>query len=153
MSVSTDGQICYGVLLDDSAEYPWAEYDDFEEWWYVASGFVPSFYPYDEDGKELPQATDELIEDYWEERRNWSKEHRCPVELVNYCSADYPMYMLAVSDSVVEAHRGNPVRLDPDVLLDEERVGDWGALLSSFCRKYSVPYSLPPQWYLSSYWG
>src|SRR5437868_783086 len=102
MSVSTDGQIGYGVIFEDGCEFPWGDSDP-EQWWRNECGFKSSF----------------------------------PVELVNYCSGDYPMYMLAVPSSILSNSRGYPEEFDPIklVVTDKEK-----APLIDFCKKYNLKY-------------
>lgn len=45
----------------------------------------------------------------------------CPVDLVRYCSWDYPMYILAVRGTEISASRGNIREVDPEELLVDPR--------------------------------
>lgn len=88
MSVSTDGQLCYGILCGEDIEFPWddQQYDgDIDLWWATICGFL-----------------------YDQEYLDFLTNHPLPVELVNYCSAGYPMYILAVPLSGTSARRGYP---------------------------------------------
>lgn len=57
MSVSTDGQICYGILLDEDAELPWKTEGygyGIENWWiYGVHEFKHSVELYDNEGNHL----------------------------------------------------------------------------------------------------
>ncbi len=81
MGVSTNGQLWYGVVFEDGYEFPWdAEpFDgDEREWWRAERGF--------DEAKGYP------AEGWLEYQKAFDAEHPCPVETVNYCSGDYPMY-------------------------------------------------------------
>lgn len=153
MSVSTDGQICFGVLLEEGAELPWNDesYDgDIENWWLAINGFKSSVEIYDEKGEYIggKRPDDATITKYFDEKHDFLKKH--PVlELVNYCSGDYPMYILAVPRTVLSASRGYPHEFNPSLLYvtDNERNS-----LVAFCKEHGLEVG-EPRWYLSSYWG
>jgi len=153
MGISTDGQICYGVLVEDK-ELPWGEeYDwDIEDWWLDMQGYKPPFRLYDEkgeylDGKEPPRSK---IEQYYREQREFIKSHPIPIEEVNYCSAEFPMYILAIPRTCIFAGRGFPEAFNPAdlVVSDEEK-----QKLVDFCNTYGIEFEGEPQWWLSSFWG
>lgn len=155
MGVSTNGQICYGVILDEEEEYPWQEFDDdIDEWWTCGIlGFKHSFEMFTPEGnwiggKEWPR---EERDKYYQEKRDFEQANpKLPVELVNYCSGDYPMWILAIPDTCNSARRGYPESFNPADLIvtDEQKQG-----LIEFCEKYGIKYQIEPSWYLSSYWG
>jgi len=157
MSVSTDGQLCYGILLSEDAELPWQteEYDyDIEDWWIVKIlGFKHSFELFDEKGNWLEPRQSKKIEDkYFQEQIDFKDSHeKLPYELVNVCSGDYPMYMLAITDTCISASRGEPQKIDIYGLrgISQEEDKD----LLDFCKKYGIETSGESGWYLSSYWG
>lgn len=156
MTTSTNGQICYGVLFDEDHEFPWDSdewEDDIEEWWlYEVCGYRPPFELYDTQGNWLNgiRPLDWQLREYYDSRHAFQDSHPMPVALVNYCSGDYPMYIVAIPNSVIIANRGYP-----------EVVGVWNfttvteeeaALLMEFCREY-LGVTEEPSWWLSSYWG
>ena len=155
MGTSTDGQICYGVAFDDGHEFPWdVEHEgDVDEWWIAGvHGFKHSFELFDETGNYLnnqkpPEAE---ISRYFAEKRAFAKTRPLPVELVNYCSGECPMYALAVPRTVMTARRGDPTSFDPAALTvtDAEREA-----LLKFCADYEIELSGEPTWLLTSYWG
>lgn len=153
MGLSTDGQICYGVKFDEGFEFPWGD-DDFDEWWLEVNNFVPSKILYDERG-EYPNGVKPSAEDikaYFEERHNFiEKIGKPPLSLVNYCSGDYPSYILAVPATEKTANRGYPTLLTKeDFNVDE----DQREALLAFCDKYGIEYSPDAiGWWLSSYMG
>ena len=157
MSQSTDGQICYGVLFEEEQEFPWDEThysgDGIEEWWREESGFVPTIQIYDErgewkDGIKPPQEQKDL---YYRERKEWDVAHPCPVELVNCCSGEFPIWILAVPGTFMKACRGEPRMFDPMTAFPgvsfEEKTR-----LFDFCKKYGLSADGGVGWFLSSLW-
>lgn len=112
MGVSTDGQICYGILFDEDYEFPWAStrHEDEEEWWREVTGFNPSFRPFTKEGDFTNGVTreDPRIDVFFDEQRAWDQEHPLPVKLVNVCSDSAPQYILATPSSCKTASRGYP---------------------------------------------
>lgn len=163
MGQSTDGQICFGVAFPEGFEFPWdtnAQYDgDIENWWKHLKGFVPLFEMWDERGnyKDGKEPSKEEKDKYYAHMRKWDKDNPVPIEMINYCSGDCPMYMIAVTSSVKKNNRGYPKAFDPVKLIvmpEEVRV------LKEFIEKYVDVESIDdkdfdpvPRWYLSSYWG
>ena len=155
MSVDTDGQICFGVLLEEGIELPWDSHgNDMESWWLeVVLEDKPSFELFNEqggwiDGKEPAR---ELIDQYLDEQRKfWNSHPKIPIEIFNGQSGDYPLYILAVKGSTLIASRGSPESFDPlQLVVSDEQVKE----LTDFCKRFGIVYENPPQWYLSSYWG
>lgn len=157
MGVSTDGQICYGVILDEDEESPWQDeiFDgDIDEWWvYYILGFKHSFEIYTQAGEYINgvEPSKDRINQYYQEKRDFEQANqKLPVELVNYCSGDYPMYILAIPDTCNSARRGYPEKFNPGKLtVTSEQI----QVLLDFCEKYAIKYKGEPAWYLSSYWG
>lgn len=155
MSVSTDGQICFGIALGEGIELPWEDEDGdgyIESWWRDVQGYKPPFEMYNDRGSYIGGVTpsEEKHREYYDHQYAFEKTHPLPVELVNYCSGDYPIYILAVPDSVKCAGRGYPKLFDPAELTVTKAEVD--ALLE-FCADYGIEYDGEPQWWLSSYWG
>lgn len=163
MGESTNGQICYGVVFDEDYEFPWDDekYEGgIEAWWRDVNNFVnPAFNPFTEEGDYKPGVAndDPRISKYFKQDHEWDKAHPLPVELVNYCSGDCPMFILAVKESCISNNRGFPVQFDPSSLTvsDEAR-----RALLKFCVDYGLEISTEevtevrePEWLLSSYWG
>lgn len=157
MTVSTDGQICYGIPFEEDFEFPWTEDGDSDEealrnWWiYKIHGFKHDFELYDEDGEYLggkvPSAEEK--QRYYGPWQKFVDEHPLPIELVNYCSGDYPMYILAVPRTLKKNARGDAVAFSPGdlVVTEEER-----STLIDFCQLYEIEMPSEPKWYLSSVW-
>lgn len=157
MTQSTDGQICYGILFDGGTKFPWDtdKYDGKpEEWWLSGVlGFRPSFAMFTPQGRWIggvrwPQ---EKIDEYYGERRKFEKANPLfPVTLVNYCSGDFSMYILAVPSTCIIANRGYPTTFTPS---DLQVTGQQKEALINFCNEHKIKYDGEPAWYLSSYWG
>ena len=155
MGVSTNGQICFGVEFEEDYEFPWDAEEfggDEDDWWLKVSGFKQSFKIYTEDGMDyLPEVTNEMKKAYFQEERDFKEAHdSAPVELVNTCSGDYPMYILAIPCTIFSASRGYPVAFELRDL--EVNIGDVIAL-EKFCNEYNLEGLGKAKWFLSSYMG
>lgn len=155
MGVSTDGILAFGVILEDGIRLPW--YDekhegDIESWWRDVNGFVDVHQPWNENGGYAPGWTrdDHRLKDHFAAQRLWTKENPCPVDPVNYCSGDCPMWAIAVPSSVRSARRGYPETIDLDNLIVTD---DDQQKLLDFIRKYDIECDDEPRWFLASYWG
>lgn len=154
MGTNTDGQICYGILLDEDCDpLPWdaEEYDsDIDGWWLDEMHFENSMEIYDTCGR-MEGVTREDISKYFEERRSFLEEHPLPIEVVNVCSLDCPMWVLAIPGSTITASRGYPVEIATSHFNLEHR--EWDKSLLAFCKTFKIEFEDKPKWYLSSYWG
>lgn len=156
MGVSTNGVICYGIQFDEDTEFPWNDdkYEgDIDSWWlHSVVEFKPSLEIYGEDGNYIDGKvpSDEVINAYYAERRAAENANPLPIELVNYCSANAPMYIVAVPSTIKRALRGYPTWFEPTALTvtDEEK-----AALIAFCEAHGIVTLEEPMWWLSSYWG
>ena len=154
MTISTDGQICYGIPFDESCEFPWDDkrWDGIEDWWlYEVCGYTNPFELYINggyiDGIRPPE---EEIDQYHKTMIGFQVKHPCPITLVNYCSCDAPMYILAVPSSIIVANRGYPKHIDVTRLVVSNQEID---ALFEFCREHNLYGLASPKWWLSSYWG
>ena len=93
------------------------------------------------------------INEYYNHKQTFLKEHPVPVEIVNYCAGECPMFILAIPGTVKTASRGYPLRFVPKDLEAMIPSFDIVQTLRSFCKKYELKYQGPPSWFLSSYWG
>jgi len=158
MSVSTDGQICFGIKFGEEFEFPWnaEKYDeDIGEWWMDVNGYKPPFEMFDENGKWIGGEIawpEYKQEEYYNARYKFEKKHPLPIELVNYCSGEYPAYILAVPKSCLTASRGYPQSIDKLFAIEDE-APEWEDQLKAFCKKYGIRARSAPKWWLSSYWG
>jgi len=159
MGVSTNGQICYGVVFEEGYEFPWGkdgEDGGIEDWWMEINGYKPPFEIYDEngdyiDGKRPPT---EKMDQWYESRIAWKKQNPLPVEMINYCSIDYPMWILAVPNIGIRCHRGDPTPFELRELGDTpESFSANAKAMMEFLTKHNLKYREGPGWFLSSYWG
>lgn len=155
MGQSTNGQICYGISFEDGFQFPWNEVDkSIEAWWREdIMKFKPSFEIYaDTETGYINNIKPEqsLINKYYKEKNDFKELHPCPIEEVNTCSGDYPMYILALTGTCQTANRGCPETFDPTklVITDEQKNS-----LIEFCKTHGIEFEGEPAWYLSSYWG
>jgi len=151
MGQSTNAEISFGIAFEEDYEFPWSgEDNDIETWWREQNGFTHSFELFDDEGNYIAgkEPSAELVELYFAEQREFDKRHPLPVELVNYCSGDYPMWIIAVPYVGELARRGYPVTFVPSELtVSDAQV----KALVDFCK--NVGLEGEPSWYLSSYWG
>lgn len=162
MSQSTDGQICYGVVFPEGFEFPWDADDEtgIESWWRTVNGYKKPFELYAEDDDTEPPES--KIDEFYEHQDKWDEANPIPVELVNYCTGDCPMYIIATKDSVKTNSRGYPEEFIPSELKTTEE-----KTLINFIEKHlmesinkhnndeynDTPIEIKPKWYLSSFWG
>lgn len=159
MTVSTDAQISYGVLIEPP-EYgmpsPWnfERYaGDIDEWWiYEACGYKDPTELLDEDGDWIPGVDQSLWDQYYDARRDFLKARPCPVEPVNYCSGNYPLYILAIPGSVFTVSRGFPKRITESTLNTFRPKPEHNRALAQFCEDHDFTIKDGPCWWLSSYW-
>lgn len=157
MSVSTDGQICFGIAFEDGQGFPWDSdgYDgDMDKWWiYTVHKYQPPFEIYgDGDGGYLGgvRPPDERISEYHQARMDFENAHPLPVILVHHCSGDYPMYILAIPRTVKVASRGYPEEIKPSEMIATRDEYD---LLVEFCKTHDIDTGgQTPKWWLSSMW-
>lgn len=164
MGVTTNGEISFGFELGEEAKTPWKyDYDvdeedwefedgDYEDWYYTCvKPFVPKIQVYTQEGNRIPGITEEQVNQHWEDKRKFKTENPMPFELVNTCSYDYPMYILAVPGSNMTCHRGYPVEFSPeDLQVKQEDLDKFMAFVKEFFPEFATQ---TPKWYLSSYYG
>jgi len=154
MTVSTDGQICFGIVLDEGIELPWEDEDGegyIELWWLDVQGYKPPFEMYNDRGSYIGgvKPSEKKHREYYDHQHAFEKTHPLPVKSVNYCSGDYPMYILAVPGSCKRANRGCPESFNPtELTVTQEEVEK----LLQFCDDYGIEHD-EPKWWLSSYRG
>jgi len=130
MGVSTNGNICFGIIFDEDFEFPWGDecFDD----WYVTKHL----------GMQFAEYRDQL---------KFIRENPIPFELENYCSDGCEMFILAVPGTVKCAHRGYPEKFVPSSLLvDDSSLSKFNDAIKSLeidCGEEK------PEWILYSYMG
>lgn len=148
--MGASASISFGVMFDESYVFPWnAEPfdDDIECWWRTIKSYKPPFEPY-LNGTYAPgfSTNDPRIAEYYEHRRQWLKDNPIPVELVNYCHPDCPMYILAVVDtrewSCDTPSKFDPTKLGASQYQIERYLG--------FCKEHGIELASQPTWLLSS---
>lgn len=156
MSVTTNGQICFGIPFGERDDFPWQDDEwegDIDEWWMRSvCGWKPSKELYAPDGDYIDGRvpSDQEIDDHYREQREFAKRNPLPVQMVNTCSGDYPMWIIAVADVGISASRGYPAMFDPAGLSVTD---DQVEALAGFCKRFGLVGEGDPGWYLSSYWG
>ena len=78
-------------------------------------------------------------------------ESELKIDLIEHCSAEYPMYFLAVRGSAKTANRGFPKALD-DEDLDASKFHEGGDAMYKFCTKHGIEWQAP-QWHIFSMWS
>lgn len=157
MSVSTNAYLCYGIVFPEEYEFPWdAEpyHGDIDEWWlWEAIKFKPTVEVFTPEGNYLEGMNEKhpLVEQYYEEQDALIASNPLPVELVNYCSASYPQYILAAPSTIKVARRGNPTTISSEYLdVPEKAYRD----LLAFVILHKLTFNgMNPGWVLASYWG
>ena len=155
MGQSTDGEIAFGVLCEDGTEFPWdAEEFDYgiEDWWRVESGFESIHQPYTPQGEyaEGWSRGDPRLKEYGQQRNAWDAANPLPVDLVNYCHSDVPMYVIAVPGVGLKCSRGYPDSFDPaELKVSPEQEFK----LLQFLARYKIKRISELAWWLTSYWG
>jgi len=164
MGTSTNGQLCYGIPFGADYEFPWDiegfEYG-FEDWWFrKICGYKEPFELYAETKTGyiddiIPSR--EKIDEYHKHRRDFEKDNPAPVKVVNYCSVECPMYIIAIPDTFKNNLRGYPEEIEmSDLYVSNHH----HIIITAFCEKYlrsdnewcEFP-DMEPRWYLTSYWG
>ena len=158
MSISVDGQICFGFLFEDDYEFPWDlepqdnPYEDLDDWWvYCVKGFKHSFEIYE--GRDYLggiKPADDKIFAYHGEYKKFLEENPVPVELLNCCSGDRPQYILTIKRSCLTANCGEPATFNPETLkVDNSEVEK----LKAFVAEHKLEPKSGPSWWLCSYYG
>lgn len=156
MGVSTNGQICFGVLEEETdGDFPWEEppHDGIDDWWLCdIHGFRHSFELFDDAGEWLPGVeADKAKRDryYAEERGFVDNMPELPVSFMNACSYDEPVNIIAVPETERTVARGYPETFRPEELV----VSETGLkAFVDFLTTYGITHP-EPRWYLSSFWG
>jgi len=141
MSISTDGQLSFGIALEEDIELPWnnENENDIDDWWvYNVLKFKHS-------------VSDRTVSEYFDEKFKFLKKNPLPIKLVYHCSYDSPMFILAVIDKSFEASRGYPKEIKPENLtISQEEI----SILNNFVEKFNIEIGEEiPRWWLSSIWG
>lgn len=141
MTTSTDGILCYGYILPDEG-LPWQtdKYDnDFEKWYY--SEVVPFKFAINWDS-----ADSILRQQYFDKKWEFKQTNPLPGELVNYCSRDYPLYIIATEEH--RCNKGKPVEITYRNFYNRDKANK----LREFLLKYKIiEKTEKASWWLCSY--
>jgi hypothetical protein len=154
MGVTTNGELSFGIKLDEETPLPWfpehEEFDGIEEWWRCENGYKPKNPIWDAKSGYIAGVTQVDIDAWYDDLRTWDKENPLPIELVDYQHCDCSAYILACPGTVYTANRGYPVTIEPLKLMVVDAVK--AANFHAFVGKYFPEHLSPgPKWYLSSY--
>ena len=153
MGMSADAQLCYGILFEEGFEFPWDsdKWDgDIEHWWlYEICGYENPFELYNDQGEYIDgkPPTEEINDKYYRAIHDFRETHPLLVEVVNYCSYDYPRHILAVADQVKLANREYAREITQEDLTNLASNLD---ILTQFCQKHSIETGEKPKLWLSS---
>lgn len=156
MGVSTDAHICYGILFEEGFEFPWEQDQDdsLEDWWLEINGYKPPFELFDEHGNYLDgkEPTIEKSQEFYDHEVRFLRTHKIPINLVNCCSGNYPIYIVAIPSTVLKANRGYPISFDIDKLVfsmtEKQALIDFCVSYCNVTREYCEENA---KWYLASY--
>lgn len=157
MGVSTNGQICFGILFPEEFEFPWGntEKDNIDTWWIEkVHNYKPPFDLYDKKGAPIGNPTRERTGEWWEHRSAFEKAHPLPVKLVNYCSLSVPQYIVACPSTIKFCLRGYPAPFLPsDLQAEPKEIMALGKFIREYLKVVLDQKDSPePKWWLSSYW-
>jgi hypothetical protein len=162
MGISTNAYISFGFDIGGGDDAPWRHRcnvpkkdhkfrdGDSKDWYYTCvKKYPPTTQLYDSNGMQLPGTTDEQVNQFFKERREFRDENPLPFELTNTCSGDEPMYILSVPNSGLMCFRGCPEAFSPESLqVNQEDFDKFMLFVQEYFPKLST---VQPKWYLSSY--
>ena len=150
MGVSTNAILCYGVSFEEGYEFPWDDGADsdygLESWWLDQHGYKPPFRLFTDEGDYIG-LPDERITEYFDHRHDFLRANPLPAKLVMHCHGDYAMWIIAVPDTVVTAHRGFPEEIQPPLAVSTDGI----IALEDFCEQWKLEGD-GPAWWLASLW-
>lgn len=151
MGLST-GHLSYGCVFEEGFEFPWGDErygGDIEDWWRDVKGFTRAVdSPFDEQGNYKPGISEGSpeVSRYYTELQVWGIINPLPVKLVNYCSGDCPMYILASKDLRAKGGYSTPVSIGNIKCTDGTH-----QRLMSFLEEFGIVPEGEIGWWLSSY--
>lgn len=144
MGQSTDAILMYGVNLGEGEGLEWPSMLTEEgESYPDIDGYIASLAGLKEPAGEDYQ--DPAWSAFWAAKRK--SVEAFPVNLVSHCSGDYPMWVLAVRNTVQRARRGYPETPTMREIAEADRDA-----LKAFCDATGLPWS-EPGWVLCSDWN
>lgn len=158
MGISTNAHICYGILFEEDFEFPWEQEKyldgDLEEWWLKINNYKSPFELFDEHGGYLngKNPTDTELTTWYDHKKNFLEQKKIPIELVNCCSGNYPIYIVAIPSTVLTASRGYPITVVLSNLIfstqERQALIDFCVIYCGMTREYCEE---SVKWYLASY--
>lgn len=142
--MSFEALLVFGIPLVEGTDLPWredpddpAEDDEVKDWWVKETGFEPTVQVWTADGNYLDGFDDDSpeIEQYFVELRAHLKKNPLPVEVVEHCGSEHPMYVLAPPGVVIRANPGDLVSLGEAMAAAIEKGVDHRSV-REFARKY-----------------
>lgn len=141
MGVSNNAILAFGFALGDECERPQClnvegdeddTYETFDDMVLAKSGLQ------EPEGKQEYKSKDNSPE--WKHYYQKANEimAACPVEIVWYCSYDYPMYFIALKGTEQKAYRGYAEKVTMREIKPEEI-----AAFKSFCEEYEIEWEEP----------
>ncbi len=154
MGTSTDGILCYGFEVRDDDGY--VVESGYPEWLEATDGSFDGFLAnlvglespkdFNKEKFDSDPVYAKTWADYWAKKRGLAEEFG--VELVEHCSGEYTMYILAAAGSCSTASRGSALSFGQNINAKPE----WREKLFAFCEKAGIKFE-EPQFLLCSYWG
>jgi hypothetical protein len=132
MGVSTNAILAFGFDLGELNEHDWQE------------ALAVKLDDYDDDIEAF------LLDQYGVELQRGEKlcRNKVPVDIIQHCSYECPMYFLSIRGTQQTARRGYPT----DIGLCKPMAPDRVQALRDFCAKHSIPWQ-EPSWYIFSMWA
>ena len=134
MGQSTDAILCYGIPLE------------FEDQPYSDLPFSEGFEDEEEFDDFVLRDRLSLVDPHFPYKDTSEILNACPFELVRHCSCDYPMYIFALKDLTIHAHRGYLKQFDTLPVPNAEGL----RILEMYARHFG--FYQKPQWILCSDW-
>ena len=159
MSISSDGQLCYGIAFEIDYEFPWLNEKwegELEDWWFKGiCKYKPLFEIWNNQGEYIDgiKPSEQKIKKYYKNYNKFKKDNPMPVDVVQHCSYNYPMYIIAVPGTYQNNCRGDVTEIKiRDISKKEEQN------VIDFCEKYCKnEYDKFPKmelkWLLTSMYG
>lgn len=153
MGTSSYAKICFGIVFEEGFEFPWDKHPDIEEWWFnEIHKYKPPFEIYDEKGNWLNgvKPSEDAIKEYYDHLHKFKSERPLPVELLNYCAYEQPMYILTLKETIKMVEFGEVLDINDLRLITNKNHED---ILEDFCFDYGIVCDKPPTWYLTAFMG
>jgi hypothetical protein len=137
MTVSTGGQIGYGVVCEEDASFL-GNKNHLTTLTHGGDIFTATSRPLGFMANTLAERGEEsVIDEYFDHREAWQKEHPLPVEIQNVCSADCPQYLIAAVGTTINCNRGYPTEISKEALEVSEEAK---AALMDFLTWHNIEY-------------